>query len=167
MGYTWFKVGLQKRLEQTQRRGRRISILGLLEPEVSFEYGLAVGGFNSASYIRLMDWQAEIASVRLGKTGQITVVVQDNSPIHTSLEVQERIPVWVRQGLYLFFLPKYRSEMNLIEAEWHQLKAHEIAGRMFEDEYDLAMAVITGVENRAEREDYTVERFRFNSTKTG
>lgn len=57
--------------------------------------------------------------------------------------------------------------MNLIEAEWHQLKAHEIAGRMFEDEYDLAMAVIAGVENRAERGDYTVERFRFNSAQTG
>lgn len=39
VSYTWFKVGFQKRLEQTQRRGRRISILGLLEPELSFEYG--------------------------------------------------------------------------------------------------------------------------------
>lgn len=167
MSYTWFKVGFQKRLEQTQRRGRRISILGLLEPEVSFEYGLAVGGFNSASYIRLLDCLAELAAVRLGKTGQITVVVQDNGPIHTSLEVQQRIPAWESQGLYLFFLPKYCSQMNLIEAEWHQLKAYEIAGRMFEDEYDLAMAVIAGVENRAERGDYTVERFRFNSAQAG
>lgn len=98
MSYTWFKVGFQKRLEQTQRRGRRISILGLLEPEVSFEYGLAVGGFNSASYIRLLDWQAELAQVRLGKTGQITVVVQDNGSIHTSLEVQERLTAWESQG---------------------------------------------------------------------
>jgi len=30
--------------------------------------------------------------------------------------------------------------MNRIEEEWHQLKTHEIAGRMFEDEYDLAIA---------------------------
>jgi len=30
--------------------------------------------------------------------------------------------------------------MNRIEEEWHQLKTHEIAGRMFE--YDLAIAVI-------------------------
>jgi len=34
-------------------------------------------------------------------------------------------------------------QMNRIEEEWHQLKTHEIAGRMFEDEYDLAIAVIT------------------------
>lgn len=39
-------------------------------------------------------------------------------------------------GLYLFFLPQYSSEMNLIEAQWHQLKTHEIAGRIFDNEYD-------------------------------
>ena len=27
--------------------------------------------------------------------------------------------------------------MNRIEDQWHQLKVHEIAGQMFEDEYDL------------------------------
>lgn len=104
MSYTWFKVGFQKRLEQTQRRGRRISILGLLEPKLSFEYGLAVGGFNSASYIRLLECLAELAAVRLGKTGQLTVVVQDNGSIHTSLEVQERIPAWESQGKYAVLL---------------------------------------------------------------
>ncbi|WP_143172965.1 hypothetical protein [Scytonema sp. HK-05] len=31
--------------------------------------------------------------------------------------------------------------MNRIEDEWHQLKTHEIAGRMFEHEYDLAIAL--------------------------
>ena len=28
--------------------------------------------------------------------------------------------------------------MNHIEVEWHQLKAHELLGQMFEDELDLA-----------------------------
>ena len=36
--------------------------------------------------------------------------------------------------------------MNLIETEWYQIKTHELAGRIFEDEYDLAMAIIQGVE---------------------
>jgi putative transposase len=51
--------------------------------------------------------------------------------------------------------------MNLIEEEWQRLKEDEIAGRMFEDEYDLAMAVIEAVEVRAERRGYKAERFRF------
>lgn len=33
----------------------------------------------------------------------------------------------------MFFLPPYCSDMNRIEDQWHQLKAHELVGRMFED----------------------------------
>jgi hypothetical protein len=47
--------------------------------------------------------------------------------------------------------------MNLIESEWHQLKIHELAGRIFEDEYDLARAVMAGVEVRAQRGQYATE----------
>ena len=61
--------------------------------------------------------------------------------------------------------------MNLIETEWHQIKTHELAGRIFEDEYDLArrfadlceIAVIQGVEARAQHSQYDTQRFLFNS----
>ncbi len=53
--------------------------------------------------------------------------------------------------------------MNLIETEWHQIKTHELAGRIFEDEYDLASAVIQGVEARAQHGQYDTQRFLFNS----
>ncbi|WP_317105336.1 hypothetical protein [Chroococcidiopsis sp. SAG 2025] len=43
--------------------------------------------------------------------------------------------------------------MNLIEAQWHQLKTHEIAGRIFDNEYDLANAMIEGMENRSQQGD--------------
>jgi len=38
--YSYFFRGEQKRLEQTPRRGRRLNILGLLQPLVTFVYGL-------------------------------------------------------------------------------------------------------------------------------
>jgi putative transposase len=50
-----------KRMEQTSRRGRRISILGLLQPRVSFVYGWVVGSFDSQRYITMMDDQARQA----------------------------------------------------------------------------------------------------------
>jgi len=53
----------------------------------------------------------------------------------TSQVTQQQWQRWQEQGLFLFFLPQF--QMNRIEEEWHQLKTHEIAGRMFEDEYDL------------------------------
>lgn len=122
--------------EQTKRHGRRLSILGLQALGLSFEYGLKIGSFKRDSYIKLLDWQATQAAQRLADTGQITVIVQDNHPIHTSMAAKSRWSQWQEQGLYLFQLPKYSSQMNPIESEWHQLKTHELIGRMFEDEYE-------------------------------
>ena len=111
-----------------------------------------------------MDWIAEKAALTLEQTGRLSVVVQDNSSIHTRHLVQQQWQRWQQHGLLLFFLPPYCSEMNLIETEWRQLKAHEIAGQMFEDEYDLAIAVMQGMEVRSEKGEYSLERFKFNYT---
>ncbi len=161
VSYSYFFRGEQKRIEQTPRRGRRLSILGLLQPLVTFIYGLAIGSFTSSSYIKMMDEQAHLAALEFAKTGRIRVIVQDNGPIHTSTQVQQQWSQWEAQGLYLFFLPAYCSEMNPIESEWHQLKTHELAGQMFEDELDLAYAVMDGVEARSRVEGRTTQRFKF------
>lgn len=163
MSYSYSRIGTQKRLEQTERRGRRISILGLWQPQEHFEYALALGSFKSEGYIQVMDWVARQAQTTLSQTGRLTVVVQDNGSSHTSELTRQQWQRWHEQGLVLFFLPQYCSEMNPIETEWHQLKAHEIAGRMFEDEYDLALAIIQGMESRSIAGEYALERFKFNS----
>jgi len=164
VSYSYSRLGEQKRLEQTpQRFGRRISILGIWQPDEHFDYALAQGGFKTQSYLKVIDWQAQKAAQNLAQTGQITVIVQDNGPIHTSLAAQAQWQNWQQQGLFLFMLPKYCSQMNEIETEWHQLKTHEIAGRMFDNEYDLAVAVMDGMTSRSEQGEYTLERFKFNS----
>ena len=58
-------------------------------------------------------------------------------------------------------MPTCCPELNEVETQWHQLKAREIAGQMFDNEYDLAMTVIQGMKNRSERGDYYFERFIF------
>jgi putative transposase len=151
-------------MEQTTIvHGKRISILGLWQPGKGFEYGLAKGGFKSLSYLELMNWIAHRAAQTFARTGQMTVVVQDNGSLHKSKIVQAQWDTWAEQGLILFFLPPYCSEMNPIEGEWHQLKAHEMAGQMFDNAYDLAMAVIDSVEHRYLSKNLQVERFIFNS----
>jgi hypothetical protein len=163
VGYSYFFRGQQKRQEQTPSRGRRLSILGFWEPRRSFEYGLAIGSFKGPSYIQLMDWQAGKAAHRLAQSGQITVVVQDNGSSHTCELVQPKWSEWEKQGIVPFWLPPYCSEMNQIENEWEPLKGVELAGQMFEDELDLAYAVMAGIEGRAQNGGYTVERFRFQN----
>ena len=165
VSYSYSRIGEQKRMEQTpQRYGCRISILGLWQPAHGFEYALSQGGFKGDSYIDVMDWVAQKAALTLAETGRMTVVVQDNGSLHTSRLVQHQWSRWQEQGLFIFFLPPYCSEMNPIETEWRQLKAHQIAGQMFDNEYDLAMAVIDGVEARSEAGEYNLERFIFNCT---
>ena len=164
VSYSYSQIGEQKCLEQSRKRyGSRISILGLWQVGESFEYGLAQGGFKSKSYIKLMDWVATRAASLFQQTGKLTVVVQDNSPIHTSHEARAAWKRWAEQGLLLFFLPPYCSDMNKIETQWHQLKTHEIAGRIFDNEYDLAMTIIQGMNQRSQQGDYQLERFIFNS----
>ncbi len=165
VAYSWSLVRTQKRQEQTVRRGKRISMLGVWEPGKEMMYGLVVGGVDSATYIRFMDWQAQQAHRLLKRTGRLTVIAQDNAPIHTSKAVQQRIPIWQAQGLYLFQLPKYCSEMNPIETEWHQLKAHEIRGEMFEHSYDIAIGVIGGLRRRGQSAGYKTKRFNFQTQR--
>lgn len=157
--YTYYQRGEQKCQEQTKRRGRRLSIIGLFEPLISFVYGLVIGGVNCKSYIQMMEREAQEAE----KLGRMRVIVQDNGPIHKCHEVQKLWSKWKSQGLYIFFLPKYCSEMNPIELEWQHLKQDELSGQMFEDELDLAYAVMDGVTARGERGQYSTERIKFNS----
>ena len=162
VSYSYSKVGQQKRLEQTSRKGQRVSILGLWDPDASFDYALSMGGFNGERYLEVMDWIAAKANATFIQTGTLTFVVQDNCSIHKSKAVQQRWPTWRRQGLILLFLPPYCSELNPIEGQWHQLKTHEIAGRMFEYEDDLAEAIVDGMIDRSERGGYELDRFIFN-----
>jgi putative transposase len=131
-GYTYYQRSEQKKIEQTKRRGRRLSIIGFFQPLISFVYGLVIGGVDRKSYIQMMESEAAESAAQ----GRIRVIVQDNGSIHQCLEVQKLWPKWEGRGLYIFFLPKYCSEMNPSELEWQHLKKNELAGKMFEDELE-------------------------------
>jgi putative transposase len=160
--YGYAQKGQQKRIRQRRRRGRRINILGIFQPEKQFDYALMVGTLKSATFLKLMDWQATKAQLHFQKTGQISVIVLDNASVHKSHLTTAAITRWQSQGLLLFFLPPYNPQMNRIEDEWLHLKRDELASRVFEDEIDLAYAIITGIETRGKQGKYPVERFMFN-----
>ncbi|OUL24845.1 transposase [Nostoc sp. T09] len=160
--YAYGRRGEQKRIRQNRRRGRRINIFGIWQPKVRFDYALMVGTLKTPTYVQLMDWQAQTAATRLLETGQITVIIHDNASVHKSSLARQQHQRWQQQGLYVFFLPPYSPQMNRIEDEWLHLKRDELAGQVFEDEYELAIAIIDGINNRANHGQYQVERFTFN-----
>lgn len=160
--YSYGKRGKQKRITQHKRRGRRLNILGVWQPQVQFDYALMVGGVKTSTFLKLMDWQAGLAQQQFHQTGQLSVIVLDNASVHRSQLSQQQQQQWQQQGLILFFLPPYSPQMNRIEEEWLHLKRDELASRVFEDEVDLADAIIEGLENRGRNGGYVVNRFKFN-----
>ena len=162
MSFGYSPIGQQKSIAQHQNRGRRINIMGVWETATSFEYGLKVGTYKAKNYLRFIDTQADKATKRLFDTGKFTVMIQDNASIHRANIVKERVHVWEKQGLILFFLPPYSPEMNRIEEQWLHLKRQELAGRVFDDEYDLAVAIIEGLKNRGQQGNFSIERLMFN-----
>ena len=154
--------------------------MGVWEEETRLEYALKIGTYKTKSYLRFMNWQAERAMKRLFETGKPTVVVHDNASIHRSQLAKKQHQIWSKQGLSVFFLPPYSPEMNRIEEQWRRayrlmssssttggfsnraLKRQELGGYVFDDEYDLAKAIIKGIENRGQLRNHAVERLMFN-----
>jgi transposase len=110
--------------------------------------------------VKILDKEAEEAAQIRRQTGAETVMVLDNYSLHKSHLVRGKEKEWEAQGLYLFFLPPDSSELNLIEGEWHQIKSHEISGRMFEDEYELVQAVKESLRARSEKAGLRLQHFR-------
>lgn len=122
-------------------------------------YALKIGSFKQESFIKILNKEAEEAQKYRTQTGVDTVIVLDNYSIHKSHQVRAKEKEWNQMGLYLFFLPTYSPELNLIEGEWHQIKTHEIGGRMFEDEYDLVQAVKESLKNRSNQVGYQLQQW--------
>lgn len=160
--YAYSQCGKQKRVHQRQRRGRRVNIWGVWQPHLEFDYALMMGSLKTETFLKLMNWQAAKAEAHLKSTGQLTVIVLDNASVHRSRLTREHMAIWQQQGLLLFFLPPYSPQLNRIEDQWLHLKRDELAGQVFEDEFELAMAIVEGMDHRAQQGQYGAERFMFN-----
>lgn len=161
--YTYIKVGEQKQIKQSKKRGKRLNILGIYSPGQNLNYALSIGSFTQDNFINILDKEAREAAQNRAKTGADTIIVLDNYSIHKSNQVRAKEREWQSLGLYLFFLPTYSPELNLIEGEWHQIKTHEISGRMFEDEYDLVQAVKESLRHRSAQVGDQLQHFKLNS----
>jgi len=158
--YSYIRVGEQKKIRQSKKRGKRLNVLGIYEPGHSFNYAAALGSIKKETLVKVLEIEAQEAAQIRQQTGAETVIVLDNYSLHKSHLVKGKEKEWSAQGLYLFFLPPDSSELNLIEGEWHQIKSHEISGRMFEDEYELVQAVKESFRARSEKSGLRLQHFR-------
>lgn len=67
-------------------------------------------------------WLAEyLERFSLGITKK-TVLVLDCAALHRCKLIKERLAVWRRRGLWLFYLPPYSPHLNLCETLWRVAK---------------------------------------------
>jgi transposase len=82
--------------------------------------------------------QFEWLSLRLRR---LTVVVVDNASAHRARVIKERIEVWQRRGLFLFYLPRYSPHLNIVETLWRKLKYEWLTPSDYETRETLSYAV--------------------------
>ncbi|HZH34798.1 MAG TPA: transposase, partial [Pyrinomonadaceae bacterium] len=96
-------------------KGAGINCLALLSRSNHCHFSTARQTITSSFILE----QFEQLSWRLSKP---TVIVLDNARIHTSKVIKERISVWQKRGLFLFYLPRYSPHLNIVETLWRKLK---------------------------------------------
>ncbi len=77
-----------------------------------------------------------------------TVVILDNSPVHTSKAFKAEIENWKRNGLFIKYLPKYSPELNDIEIlwrfakyEWIPFEAYQSKDKLHECVQDVILKI--------------------------
>ena len=63
-----------------------------------------------------------------------TIVILDNAKIHRSKKVKEMQEIWAKRNLFIFFLPPYSPELNIIEIMWKQLKGNWLDSQYYQNE---------------------------------
>ena len=111
--YGWMKKGTQKGI--LAERGKAMNIFGLMSPAMELTSYEIKSNVNSEKIIQCIDDFAQGLK-------NITVIVLDNSSVHTSKAFQQQIPKWEQMGLYIFYLPAYSPHLNIIEILWRKIK---------------------------------------------
>src|SRR4029450_7174587 len=110
-----FGLGIARSHPLASGPSKRLNVLGFLSKRNELQAYSCLGSVNSDVVIRCInDFCKDI--------DKKTVLVMDNSPIHTSETFQKNIPLWKEQGLDIFYLPKYAPELNCIEILWRFIK---------------------------------------------
>ena len=113
--YGWQPTG--ERIEIPSRRSKQLNILGFLSCDGECRPYAVEGRVNSSIMVECFD---NFCTTRRRES----LVVLDNASVHSSAEFESNIARWEEQGLYIYSLPAYCPELNLIELLWRMIKYH-------------------------------------------
>jgi transposase len=111
--YAWQEPGTVIELPAT--KGGRINILGFMNRKNDLHPYMFEQSINTSVVVACFNDFCQ-------KIKKKTIVIMDNSSIHTSEEFEEHIPRWKQKGLIIKYLIPYAPELNLIEILWRTIK---------------------------------------------
>jgi transposase len=111
--YAWTDKG--ETLEIPSASSDRLNVVGFLGINQQFHSFVFEDSINSEIAIACFDYLSQ----RISKA---TLVVIDRAPIHTSDDFIAHLKDWEERGLYVYLLPAYSPELNLIEILWRKIK---------------------------------------------
>ena len=111
--YGWQMKG--ERILMPSKRSENQTVLGFVNKQLRNQFFLFKGAANSKVVVECFNQFAETLTKK-------TVVVLDNATPHTSEFFRSHQQAWKEKGLYLFFIPAYSPELNIIERLWKEIK---------------------------------------------
>ena len=111
--YAWQETGTV--IEVPAKKGGRINVLGFMNRNNDLHTYMCEQTINTDVVIACVNAFCQTITKK-------TIVVMDNSSIHTSEEFAEYLPKWKQKGLIIKYLLPYSPELNLREILWRQMK---------------------------------------------
>ncbi|MEH2182158.1 IS630 family transposase [Nostoc sp.] len=111
--YGWQDIG--EYLTIPSRRSSRLNVLGIRNRNHHLEAYISSQSINSDVIIACID-------AFFPQVDKPTVIVVEQSSIHTSDMILDKIEEWSERGITIFQLPAYSPELNLIEILWRFIK---------------------------------------------
>lgn len=131
--YAWQTVG--ETIEVPAASSDRINVLAFLSPDLRFHPFVFEETVDAEIVIACFDYLSQSIT-------KPTLVVIDGASPHKSDAFQARLDEWEARGLYVYLLPAYSPELNLIEILWRMIKYHWLPLKAYESFKDLMRLLI-------------------------
>ena len=112
--YAWQEKGHPILLD-TDAHSKRLNVVGFLNRQNDLQTYTIEGRIDSEVIIACIDDFCQYIHKK-------TVIVMDQSSLHTSKEFTTKLAEWHDKNVEIFYLPPYAPELNLIEILWRFMK---------------------------------------------
>jgi putative transposase len=128
VSYSWVLPGQRKRIPYENPQGRRLNVLAALirhGPTPSLGWAMETHGAFVAE--QLLDFLPQLPR----PAEQPVVVVLDNASYHVNKVIKAARTRLRQQRIYLYYLPPYSPELNLIEPVFGVIKGTGLPQRSY------------------------------------